>query len=211
MTSAKDSHLVGGMSERGTLRATARFDGRCWKVAVEQANGTPAGWFQSLALDLVVAKARELVDDATSEVTTEIRLPPEIEEGLHVAEQLVEDATRELERATVALRAGGVSVADIGYILMSRRLRPDPTPLAMTTAEIARNGLPEGVLGLIWSDHGHGITRTCRACVEGPRWSLYIAWQTDRFDPAEAFSADEAHEQVRKGQLFECDFADAHS
>ncbi len=199
-----------GMSEGPAFRAVVRFDGRTWKVRADRADGTPAGWFQSSGLDLVVAKTRDLVEVPAAEVSVEVGLPAETEQALQLAEQLVEDATRELEGAIIQLRATGVSVADIGYIFMSRRLRPDPSPFTITTAEIARDGLPSGIVGVIWSDHGHGLTRTCRACVEGPRRRLYTAWQSDTFDPAEAFSADEEHELVRKGQRFECDFAADH-
>jgi len=194
----------------GALQAVARFNGRCWKIAVQQTDGTPAGWFQSPALDLVVGKARDLVEDNTAKVTVEVDLPAQIEQRLHLAEQLVEDATRELETAISDLRAAEVSVPDIGYIFMIRRHRPDPTAMTITTEEISLHGLPADVVGLIWSDRGHGVTKTCRACVEGPRQRLYTAWQTSMFNPDEAFSADEEHELVRKRRGFECDFVADH-
>lgn len=198
------------MSEPPIARAVARFSGRHWKVRVDRLDGTPAGWFQSVGLDLVVAKARDVVEDPAANVTVEVVLSGEIEQSLHLAEQLVEDATRELEGGITKLRAAGVSVVDIGYIFMTRRLRPDPEPITITTAEIASDGLSDDVVGVIWSDHGDGVTKTCRACIEGPRYWLYAAWQTEGFDPAEAFSADEEHELVRNGQAFECDFAASH-
>jgi hypothetical protein len=63
---------------------------------------------------------------------------------------------------------------------------------------------------LTWSDRGHGVTKTYRACVEGPRQCLYTAWQISKFNPNEAFSADEEHEIVRKRRGFECAFTSDH-
>jgi hypothetical protein len=154
-----------------SYRATARFDGRFWTASVRNGDGDLAGGLQTAGLDLVVQKTRQLVEDPTADVAVEVVLPAETEQRLEVAEQLCEDAERELEAAIRDLRAVGMSVADIGFVFMSRRLRPEPRPLMITNIEIAEHGLsrhPEAV-GVRWSDHGFAETTKCRPCVERTR------------------------------------------
>ncbi len=114
-------------------KAIARFDGRFWSVHVNGPVGALAGGLQTAGLDLVARKTRALVEDLAADFAVEAVLPGAIEQRLELAEHLCEDAEKELEKAILDLRAEGVPVSDVGQIFLTRRLRPDPKPIASPT------------------------------------------------------------------------------
>lgn len=178
-------------------RAVAKHDGKFWSIRVENPDGSLAGGLACAGLDLVVPKTQSLVEDRTAVVTVSVDLPAAILQRLELAESLCEDAERELEAAISDMRAEAISVADIGYVFLTRRLRPEPRPIAVTNDEIAAFGLTRhpDALGVRWSDHGFGETVKCRDCVERTR------------DEYVGLPEDGVNEIIYTGPV-ECDFFD---
>lgn len=97
-------------------------NGRTWRAQVND-----VGRVHAPQLNEVERRARKLVwasrgtrpDDIDLHVV--VQLPPAVHLRLNLAEQLCEEATREVENAIYDLADLGVSVDDVGTILRQRR------------------------------------------------------------------------------------------
>lgn len=130
------------------------------------------------------------------DVAIEVVIPADVEQRFEVAEQLIDDAGQELERAVAGLFEGGCVPADVRWLVNRRQLGMYVMPLTISNAELAEDGLRQHpqVLGVRWSDHGFADTAKCRACVEATR--------------SEYFGLDEAGtNQLLYGEVV-CDFCD---
>jgi hypothetical protein len=168
-------------------RVMTRWDGRQWMVRVEDGNGFHRTETTARRLEQVESRARARLErdgDRGSahqdecgcadpvEAVVEVQLHPDVELGLQTAEELVDDATIEVERAVAALRRAGVSAQDIMVLLASRLLTAQPRrALVVPNAEVAAVALdcrPDAI-AVRWEDRGFGVTTYCRDCVEADR------------------------------------------
>jgi hypothetical protein len=164
--------MTGSSGSSGIHRAVTRWDGRQWMVRVEDGNGFHVGATTARRLDQVEGKARAVVEREPDELVVEVLLHPEVELRFHTAEDLVSDASGEVERNVAALRRSGMSAQDIAVLLASRSLTAGPRrPLVVPNAEVAAVALdcrPEAI-AVSWEDRGFGVTTYCRECVEDDR------------------------------------------
>jgi hypothetical protein len=164
--------MTGSSGSSGIHRAVTRWDGRQWMVRVEDGDGFHVGATTARRLDQVKGKARAVVEHEPAELLVEVLLHPEVELRFHTAEDLVSDASGEVERNVAALRRSGMSAQDIALLLASRSLTAAPRrPLVVPNAEVAAVALdcrPEAI-AVSWEDRGFGVTTYCRECVEEDR------------------------------------------
>jgi hypothetical protein len=168
-------------------RVMTRWDGRQWMVRVEDGDGFHRAETTARRLEQVEGRARARLErerhrgvahqeacDCTEpvEMVVEVQLHPDVELGLQTAEDLVDDATTELERAVAALGRAGMSAQDIMVLLTSRPLTARPRrALVVPNTEVAAVALdcrPDAI-AVRWEDRGFGVTTYCRDCVEADR------------------------------------------
>lgn len=163
------------MAER-SYRVEARRDGgQGWIVKVDGLEGTSG--FAIRDLSELERKARRHIFGYTDRLLDEIDLhidvvlPPEIEQRLEVAEQLITDIGVELKQAGAELYNAGCVPADVWWLFTHRQLGLQIASLTIANSELAEHGLSKHpkVTGVRWSDHGFAETVKCWACVEATR------------------------------------------